>query len=153
VLTRWLQKLGAAGLGAKSHLAKPLQHAMAELLLEVGRADFEVDEAELKTAHALLKTRFDLNDEQVTQALDQALEESERSISIYPLLRTINEQATPQDKAGIIGELWSMAYANGEIDAHEEGQIRRIADLLYVPHRVFIRAKHGAEKRRGLASG
>jgi len=150
VFRRLLQKLGATGSDAEPELAKPIQQAIANLLLEIGRADLEVDEAELRAAHELLKTRFDLDDEQVTQALDRALEESERSVSIYPLLRSINEQVSAQDKVSIIEELWSVAFADGRIDAHEERQIRRIADLLYVPHRAFIRAKHLAEERRAV---
>ena len=33
------------------------------------------------------------------------------------------------------------AFADGEVDKYEEHLIRRISDLLHVPHRQFIAAK------------
>jgi uncharacterized tellurite resistance protein B-like protein len=146
VFTRLLRKLKAISDHVEPEQAKPVWQAVADLLLEVSRADFEVHETELKTARELLKDRFELSDEQTARALDLALEESERSISIYPLLRTINDRLTPEEKASVIEALWKMAYADGKVDAHEEHRIRRIADLLYVPHRTYIHAKHLAEK-------
>ncbi|MBT8429309.1 MAG: TerB family tellurite resistance protein, partial [Gammaproteobacteria bacterium] len=37
--------------------------------------------------------------------------------------------------------LWEVAYANNELHHHEELLIRRLADLMYVPHADFIRSK------------
>ena len=37
--------------------------------------------------------------------------------------------------------LWRVAFADGRIDKYEEHLVRKAADLLYVPHRHFIRAK------------
>jgi uncharacterized tellurite resistance protein B-like protein len=37
--------------------------------------------------------------------------------------------------------LWRIAYASAGIDKYEEHIIRRIAELLYMPHSEFIRAK------------
>jgi uncharacterized tellurite resistance protein B-like protein len=38
--------------------------------------------------------------------------------------------------------LWQVAYADGSLDPYEEALVRKIADLIYVPHREFIQAKH-----------
>jgi uncharacterized tellurite resistance protein B-like protein len=38
--------------------------------------------------------------------------------------------------------LWKVSCADGKIDAHEEHLVRKVADLLYVPHARFIQAKH-----------
>ena len=38
--------------------------------------------------------------------------------------------------------LWRVAYADGCLDPYEEALVRKIADLIYVPHRDFIRTKH-----------
>jgi uncharacterized tellurite resistance protein B-like protein len=37
--------------------------------------------------------------------------------------------------------LWAIAYADGTLHLYEEHLIRKIADLLYVPHAAFIAAK------------
>ena len=38
--------------------------------------------------------------------------------------------------------MWGIAFADGELHHYEEAVIRRLADLLYVPHRDFILTKH-----------
>ena len=43
--------------------------------------------------------------------------------------------------------LWHVALADGEIDKYEDHLVRKVADLIYVPHLSFIRAKHNAMKR------
>jgi len=42
--------------------------------------------------------------------------------------------------------LWRLAYADGNLDKHEEMVIRRVASLLYVTHEDFIAAKLAATK-------
>ena len=42
--------------------------------------------------------------------------------------------------------LWRVAYADGNLDKYEEHLVRRIADLIHVPHSVFIRMKHKARE-------
>jgi uncharacterized tellurite resistance protein B-like protein len=37
--------------------------------------------------------------------------------------------------------MWRVAFADRRLDKYEEAQIRKIADLLYVPHKDFIRTK------------
>jgi uncharacterized tellurite resistance protein B-like protein len=37
--------------------------------------------------------------------------------------------------------MWEMAYADGDLDKYEDYIIRKVADLIYVPHTEFIRAK------------
>jgi len=37
--------------------------------------------------------------------------------------------------------MWQVAYADSELSAYEQHVIRKIADLLYVPHRAYIAAK------------
>lgn len=45
--------------------------------------------------------------------------------------------------------LWRVAFADGRLDRYEEHLIRRIADLLHLPHRDFIRAKLRAQGEEG----
>jgi uncharacterized tellurite resistance protein B-like protein len=48
--------------------------------------------------------------------------------------------------------LWRVAYADTHLSAHEMHVIRKIADLLYVPHSAYIAAKMRA-KEPGSSSG
>ncbi len=37
--------------------------------------------------------------------------------------------------------MWRVAYADGHLDKYEEHLIRQVAELTYVPHQDYIRAK------------
>jgi uncharacterized tellurite resistance protein B-like protein len=37
--------------------------------------------------------------------------------------------------------MWTVAYADGDIDKYEEHLIRQVAELTYVAHEDYIRAK------------
>lgn len=121
--------------------AQALQVATAAILLEVSRADFEIDDQELDTIAAALRRTFALDEDAVRELIAEALEEDEANLSLYPFLQLVNDHCSPEEKFAIVADLWRVAYADGRLDKYEEYQIRRIADLLYVPHSEFIRAK------------
>jgi uncharacterized tellurite resistance protein B-like protein len=37
--------------------------------------------------------------------------------------------------------MWELAFADGDLSKYEEYVIRKVADLIYVSHSEFIRAK------------
>lgn len=45
--------------------------------------------------------------------------------------------------------MWEMAYADGNLDKYEDYIIRKVADLIYVPHTEFIRAKSQVKSQLG----
>ncbi len=118
--------------------------AAALLMFEIGRADYDVDEAELGAMSEVLRTRFGLDPAQAAELLAQAARQSEQTLSLHPLVRLLNERFTQVQKVQVVEDMWRVAYADGRLDKYEEYQIRRIADLLYVAHGDFIRAKHRA---------
>ena len=38
--------------------------------------------------------------------------------------------------------LWRVALADSELDKHEDYLVRKVADLLYVPHQDLIRIRN-----------
>jgi uncharacterized tellurite resistance protein B-like protein len=115
--------------------------AIATLLMEVARAHSTTSEAERQAVQRLIETHFALPKD-VSQTIAAAAEhEAERATSLYPLTSMINSECSQQDKRQVVRMLWEVSFADGHLDRHEEHIIRRIADLLHVPHREFIRAK------------
>ena len=45
--------------------------------------------------------------------------------------------------------MWTIAFADEEIDKYEEYLIRKISDLTYVSHSDFIKSKLRAKNDRG----
>ena len=62
----------------------------------------------------------------------------------------INQHYTQTEKAQLVEMLWEVAFADAEMEKYEEHLLRKLSDLLYVPHAEFIRAKLGVKARLGL---
>ncbi len=133
-----------------------LQLATASLLVEVARADFQWEEAEVQGIVDRLARYFQLGEEESRALFDRARSESEGAISLYDTLKVINESCDEKAKAAILLDCWNVAYMDGVLDPQEEAVIRQIADWLYLPHKVFIQTKLKAEASRqadGLNDG
>ncbi|MCY4420759.1 MAG: TerB family tellurite resistance protein [Gammaproteobacteria bacterium] len=115
--------------------------ATAVLLLEVSRADFDIQEEELRTIVSALAERFRFSKQEVENLVDLAVTEQEQHVSIYPFVKIINDGCTMEEKKRLLMDLWKTAYADSRLDKYEEYQIRKIADLLYLPHSTFIQTK------------
>lgn len=122
-----------------------LRIAAALLLIEVAHADHAWEQSEIDTIIDRITKLFSL-DESTAQALyEEARQKDEASTSLQPTLRLINDHFSPEQKFEMLTDLWRVAFADGSLDHHEEHQIRRIAELLYLPHSQFIQAKLRAE--------
>ena len=118
--------------------------ASAALLIEVARADFEITPEELARLIDLLATTFDMSPEDVELVTQQANDQVENAVSLHDFTRVINEHCSPEERSELIGLMWQVAAADGDLSKYEDHLIRRVADLLYVPHQEFIRLKHQA---------
>ena len=118
--------------------------ASAALLIEVARADFEITPEELARLIDLLATTFDMSSEDVELVTQQANDQVENAVSLHDFTRVINEHCSPEERSELIGLMWQVAAADGDLSKYEDHLIRRVADLLYVPHQEFIRLKHQA---------
>ena len=82
-----------------------------------------------------------MEDGELESLVASAQETAERSTSLYEFTTLINAQYSMDEKFDLIKALWRVAAADGDIHRYEDHLIRRIADLLYVAHTDFIRAK------------
>ena len=115
--------------------------ASAALLLEVSRADFDIQDEELESiANSLIK-RFDFSKQDAESLIELARTEQDSHVSIHPFVKIINDGCSADEKKILLEDLWRVAYADDKLDKYEEYQLRKIADLLYIPHSVFIQTK------------
>ena len=123
-----------------------LRLSTAALLIEVSRADFEQDTSELEQMRMLLAREFSLLESEVDELMQDAHEHADNLVSLQHITRLLNEQFDQAAKYRVIHMLWKVVYADGVKDRYEEALIRQVAELLYVPHAVFIQARHEAER-------
>ena len=120
--------------------------ATAALLVEMMRADRAVEPGEREAVLRALAAAFDdLAPEETRELLARAEERADDATSLYEFTQVVNRQFDHEQKAHVVELLWRVAYADGALDKYEEHLVRRIADLIHVPHSVFIRMKHRAE--------
>ena len=124
-----------------------LQVATAALLFEVARADLHISDIEKDKINAALTRHFNLSHELLSQIIQQAEMEVEQAISLHQFTKLIHDNYSLDEKKEIIYLLWGVAYSDEGLDMYEESLIRRIADLLYIPHQDFIKAKLRAQNK------
>jgi uncharacterized tellurite resistance protein B-like protein len=117
-----------------------IQKSICSLMIEVAYADNQLDESELK-AMANSLSKLDIQQEEIRVIVDETLAKSKESISFYEHTRILNDQLDYDQKKEVLNSVWAIAFADGEMDKHEEHLIRRIADLLYLNHKDFINSK------------
>ena len=115
--------------------------ATVMLLLEVAWADHEIRSAELAQLTRAMQRLYDMPAAAVDELVTGALRDYPAVTSVQPFTRALNEQLSMDEKFEVVTEMWRLALSDDELDKYEEYHVRRIAELLYVPHEDFIAAK------------
>ena len=123
-----------------------LQLATAALLLEMMQQDHQVKDSEREAVLQTLKEKFDLDENETLELVALAQQEAEDAVDYHQFTSLIAREYSPDDKIRVIENLWKIAFADGHLDALEEHMIRRIADLIYVSHRDFIKSRLNVER-------
>ncbi|MGM0516282.1 MAG: TerB family tellurite resistance protein [Pseudomonadota bacterium] len=132
--------------GALAETPRSVNAAVAILLMEVARADFDVAESELRVITDALVEDFGLSDEDARDLVEHAVAEVDDSTGFFPFVRVLNDRMSRAERYRVVEALWRVALADEDKHRLEESVIRHIAELLYVSHGEFIRAKLAAER-------
>ncbi len=130
------------GADSEEEAAHRLQLAVAALLLEMTRMDEQVRHEECARVEAGIRDQFGLTAEESRQLIELAEAERIDATDYFQFTSLINKHYGPQERAQIVEHLWRIAYADDVVHHHEEHLVRKIAQLLHVPHGAFIAAKH-----------
>lgn len=123
---------------------RALELACAALMFEVARADFTVETTEQDAVTSLLTAQFNLSADEVSTITEAAIEQADAATCLFEFTRTLNELASAEQKRNLLAMMWRVAMADNALSRYEEHVIRKVADLLYVPHGDFIAAKQSA---------
>ena len=140
-LKNWISRQLTASSAGEGVATGDVHLAVAALLVEVLRADYDVSVGERQQVVASLSRLLGLGDE-ASQAL---VAEAERQIDgahdLYQYTSQVNRAWSENEKVRLLEGLWQVARADATVHKYEEHLIRRVADLLHVPHSGFIAAK------------
>lgn len=122
--------------------AHALQVATALLLIEVARADYQQNLTEDAVVFALIQQFFELTESETKLLIEEAARTADHAVSLQTFTRRLHEQLTGDEKLQVVEMLWEVALADRTLDKHEDYVVRKVADLLYVPHRDVIRIRN-----------
>lgn len=126
-----------------------LRLATAALLLEMTRVDDEVKAEEREAVMRGLAKAFELSAEETAELVALAEEEVHNATCYHEFTRLINAGFSRAQKIQVVELLWEVAFADAELEKYEEHLVRKLSELLYVPHGEFIQAKHRVMERMG----
>jgi uncharacterized tellurite resistance protein B-like protein len=125
--------------------AAALRLATAVLMIDVARADHVFEETEFDRVLQLVESHFDLDPEDAAELVNLASDKADDLISAYEFTSVLHRHLDEEEKVRIVGMLWQVAYADGELDKYEDSLILKISDLLHVSRARVMRLKHDAQ--------
>jgi uncharacterized tellurite resistance protein B-like protein len=123
-----------------------LQLAVAVLLHEARRADYEEGCRESGAATRALMELFGVSHEEAAEVLAQGREKAEQLTSFYAPLETIKRDWSMTERVRLVEHLWRVTFADGRLDYYEDHYVRKIAHLLHVPHTENMLARNRARE-------
>jgi uncharacterized tellurite resistance protein B-like protein len=118
------------------------QLALAALLVEMARADFDESPDEHAEIERVLAEHFGLSETEAADLLLRAAKAMDESVSLFDFTRALHTSLDFQQKQEVIRLLWTIALADSRLDKYEDYLVRKVADLLYVPNSDVVRIKH-----------
>ena len=140
-ITQFFEKQFSSEAISEADRQHQLNLAVAALLTEVAAADNQISEEEKNQVKLLLREQLKLPENEIEELQSMSLKELEQATDYYQFTSLIKDNFDAAQRLEIIEQLWEIALADGRIDHHEEHFIRKIADLLFVPHSAYIKAK------------
>lgn len=125
--------------------AAALRLSTAVLMIDVARADHVFEESEFERVLQLVESHFKLDPQDAAELVNLASDKAEHLTSAYEFTRELHKHLDEAEKARIVGLLWQIAYADGELDKYEDSLVLKISDLLHVSRARVMRLKHDAK--------
>jgi uncharacterized tellurite resistance protein B-like protein len=118
-----------------------LHIATCAVLLEIAHADDEFSPDEEQRIEELMQKHFNLPAETVQEIKEVSEKRRKHSIDLWQFTNTIKENYSPEQKEKVIEMIWSVIYADSNLDMHEDYLAHKLAKLLGLAHKQLIAAK------------
>jgi len=123
-----------------------LNFASAALMVEAARLDGQIDDGERAQIVSIMVRQFSLDEAAAAALLDDVEYDAGGSHDLYGFTSVIRRHFDHDERVAMVGLLWEVCYADGELHDFEANLLRRLVGLLYVTDQ-----ESGEERRRALA--
>jgi len=136
ILKRWWNN----GEDISEH-GQSLELTVTRLMVSMMKADNHVDEAEHDEVIRLLGKRFGIDNVAAEDLFQEALQSSGNAPRFEQLAQQLKDNYDPQEVAMLLGDIWAVAEADGQIDYFEDRYISRLSSLLGVSPEMLTKAR------------
>jgi len=106
--------------------------AKAALLVHCARADGHHSQGEREKLTEILTERVGLSGEDAVRVIAAAEEKEREAVDIHRFTKIVHAQLDRSERKTMVGWLWEMAHADGQIDEYETNVIALVSRLLDV---------------------
>ena len=127
--------------------------AAAALLIHASTIDGNMTGSEREKLHALLKSRFELDDAATEELIDVSTLAENEAVDLYRFTSLINRTLDEPGRLGIVEMMWEMIFVDGRVNEFEDNLMWRVADLLGVSSRDRIALRRRVAGETADSSG
>jgi uncharacterized tellurite resistance protein B-like protein len=144
-----IKALFATPIEAATSQRARLERAVAALVYEITRMDFDVSPEEVPAAHHALIDLLGVDDAQAQTLLMWAGAPENRLTTYHDAVNEISRAFAMEDRVRLVEHLWRIAHADEDLHVYEDHLVRKLADLLYVPHIQSMLARQRVRDESG----
>jgi len=127
-----------------------LRLSTAALLVHASRIDGQEHADESERLFELIKSKFDLTDQQTDDLVRQGREHDDKAVDLYSYTRVLTEHLDAEGRANIVEMLWEIVLTDKVIDDYEAHLVWRVAELLRISTRERVILRKRVAARLGL---
>lgn len=125
----------------------------ATLMFAVIRADGDTDHLELAHMVDIMRSRYNLNCDEISELISSARLASSNEHGLEKLALKLCQHWTSKERQQLLNDFWALATADQEIRVDERLIIDRIANNLQLEDDDVTKARYKAEQRLELNIG
>jgi uncharacterized tellurite resistance protein B-like protein len=143
VLEEFFERQDAARLPAPRPLIpdRQLQMAAAALMVCVVRADHDSKQDEHRVLEKAIGHTIGVDQQTAARIVRVAEERLGSQASFGEFIKLLNQGCSDDEKKRVVEALWRIAFADAELQGHEEYLVRKVAEHLHLSTADLVEAK------------
>lgn len=146
----WFTRISRAGCGEEPYPAADPKLSVAAILVHIIAVDGVITDDERRRLREVLAKHYDLTAAETERLVDEAARREDDAVDLYSFTSVLKRELDEEGRAQVVGLMWEMVFADGEISEFEDNIVWRVAELIGVSarERVTIRQRIEAERAR-----